>query len=105
MTTLSTTDQIFFERAGLDRDRVTRLVGEALGGVDDGELFLEYCQSEGISFDDGRIRRSPCSPRMSSKVCAVQSSRSALQRLVPQAPADVRQPLATAGAAESCCVQ
>ena len=56
MTTLSTTDKIFFERAGLDRDRVTRIVGEALGGVDDGELFLEYCQSEGISFDDGRIR-------------------------------------------------
>jgi TldD protein len=56
MTTLATTDKIFFERAGLDRDRVTRLVGEALGGVDDGELFLEYCQSESISFDDGRIR-------------------------------------------------
>ena len=56
MSTLATTDKIFFESAGLDRDRVTRLVGEALSGVDDGELFLEYCQSESISFDDGRIR-------------------------------------------------
>jgi TldD protein len=56
MTTLATTDKIFFERAGLDRDGVERIVGEALGGVDDGELFLEYCQSESISFDDGRIR-------------------------------------------------
>jgi TldD protein len=56
MTTLATTDRIFFERAGLDRDQVTRIVGKALGGVDDGELFLEYCQSESISFDDGRIR-------------------------------------------------
>ncbi|MGH6618397.1 MAG: metalloprotease TldD [Alphaproteobacteria bacterium] len=56
MSTLATTDKIFFERAGLDRDQVTRLVGETLGGVDDGELFLEYCQSESISFDDGRIR-------------------------------------------------
>jgi TldD protein len=56
MTTLATTDRIFFERAGLDRDQVTRIVGEALDGVDDGELFLEYCQSESIFFDDGRIR-------------------------------------------------
>jgi TldD protein len=56
MSTLATTDKIFFERAGLDRDKVTRLVGEALDGVDDGELFLEYCQSESISFDDGRVR-------------------------------------------------
>jgi TldD protein len=56
MSTLATTDKIFFERAGLDRDKVTRLVGEALNGVDDGELFLEYCQSESISFDDGRVR-------------------------------------------------
>jgi len=56
MSTLATTDRIFFEQAGLDRDRVTRLVNDALTGVDDGELFLEYCQSESISFDDGRIR-------------------------------------------------
>jgi TldD protein len=56
MSTLATTDKIFFESAGLDRDRVTRLVDDALTGVDDGELFLEYCQSESISFDDGRIR-------------------------------------------------
>jgi TldD protein len=56
MSTLARTDKIFFERAGLDRDKVTRLVGEALNGVDDGELFLEYCQSESISFDDGRVR-------------------------------------------------
>ena len=56
MSNLDTTDKIFFESAGLDRDKTARLVGEALGGVDDGELFLEYCQSESISFDDGRIR-------------------------------------------------
>ena len=52
MSTLATTDRIFFDQAGLDRDRISKLVGETLGGMDDGELFLEYCQSESISFDD-----------------------------------------------------
>ena len=56
MSTLATTDRIFFEQAGLDRDRISDLVGETLNGMDDGELFLEYCQSESISFDDGRVR-------------------------------------------------
>ena len=56
MSTLDITDDLFFNRGGLDRDRVTKLVGEALDGADDGELFLEYCQSESIAFDDGRVR-------------------------------------------------
>ena len=56
MTELATTDRIFFEGAGLDRRRVERLVGDALVGMDDGELYLEYTQSEGISLDDGRIK-------------------------------------------------
>ncbi|MBT5456281.1 MAG: metalloprotease TldD [Rhodospirillaceae bacterium] len=56
MTHLATTDQLFFERAGMDRDRITQLAGETLDGADDGELFLEYRQSEGLAFDDGRLK-------------------------------------------------
>jgi len=56
MTNLATTDDLFFGKTGLDRDRVTEIAAEALTGMDDGELFLEYCQSESISFDDGRVR-------------------------------------------------
>src|SRR3546814_2853241 len=40
----------------MDPERVGRIVGEALEGTDDGELFLEYRQSEAIAFDDGRVR-------------------------------------------------
>src|SRR3546814_161446 len=40
----------------MDPERVGRIVGEALEGTDDGELFLEYRQSEAITFDDGRVR-------------------------------------------------
>ena len=47
---------LFFDRKGLDRGRVQSLVDDALKGADDGELFLEYRQSESFSFDDGRLK-------------------------------------------------
>ena len=50
------TDELFFVRAGLDRDRVSAIVGKALAGCDDGELYLEYRQSESLAIDDGRIK-------------------------------------------------
>ncbi len=55
---LAATDRLFFERpdATLDRETAARLAGQALGGADDGELFLEYRESETLSLDDGRIR-------------------------------------------------
>src|SRR5918912_543021 len=56
MSRLAETDILFFERAGLDRDRTQRLVADALAGSDDGELFLEYRLSEAISVDDGRVK-------------------------------------------------
>lgn len=53
-TPLSVTDRLFF--AEMDRAGTERQVREALAGADDGELFLEYRESEMISLDDGRIR-------------------------------------------------
>src|SRR6478609_7640793 len=47
---------LFFGEAGMDRGRVQRLVDESLRDADDGELFLEYRQSESFSFDDGRLK-------------------------------------------------
>ncbi len=56
MSALATTDDLFFTRAGLDRVRLEGLLGEALAGADDGELFLEFSQSESLVFDDGRLK-------------------------------------------------
>jgi TldD protein len=53
---LAVTDDLFHDRAGLDRDRVASLVSDALQGADDGELFLEYSQSESFSWDDGKLK-------------------------------------------------
>jgi len=53
---MAKTDEGFFERAGLDRSNVQSLVDESLRDSDDGELFLEYRQSESFVFDDGRLK-------------------------------------------------
>jgi TldD protein len=45
------------DRAGLDRDVARRHLGRGLDGADDGELFLEYRQSEMLVFDNGRLKQ------------------------------------------------
>ena len=56
MAELAATDDLFFTRTGLDRGRIQAIVSDALKGSDDGELFLEYRQSEALAFDDGRLK-------------------------------------------------
>src|ERR1700754_4256300 len=56
MSNLIEADRLFFERAGLDRARIERTVADSLKGADDGELYLEYAQSEALSYDDGRLK-------------------------------------------------
>jgi TldD protein len=53
-TPLAVTDRLFF--AELDQGATERLVKQELAGSEDGELFLEYRESESLSLDDGRIR-------------------------------------------------
>jgi TldD protein len=45
------------DRAGLDRVRLNRIVARGLDGADDGELYLEYRQSEVLVFDNGRLKQ------------------------------------------------
>src|SRR5215470_11169371 len=45
------------DRANLDRDAVRREVTRGLAGADDGELFLEYGQTEALGFDNGRLKQ------------------------------------------------
>jgi TldD protein len=44
------------ETAGVDPDRALSILGDALAGADDGELFLERSESESLVFDDGRLK-------------------------------------------------
>ncbi len=52
----TTLNDIFFTRTGLDKARLSGIVSNSLHGMDDGELFLEYCQSEALTFDDGKLK-------------------------------------------------
>ena len=71
MSRETVTDEIFFNRAGLDRPRTEGIVADALHGADDGELFLEYRQSESFSFDDGRLKNASFDTRQGFGLRAV----------------------------------
>jgi TldD protein len=45
------------DRAGLDRQDARRHIAHGLEGADDGELYLEYAQSEMLGFDNGRLKQ------------------------------------------------
>src|SRR4249920_2385972 len=45
------------DRAGLDRQEARRYLARGLEGADDGELYLEYAQSEMLVFDNGRLKQ------------------------------------------------
>ncbi len=53
---LNTAEKLFHAQGGLDPVTAARHIATAIDGADDGELFLEYRESESISLDDGRIR-------------------------------------------------
>jgi TldD protein len=55
MTVPATTSLL--DRAGLDPARIRQHLDRALEGADDGELFLEYRQSEMLVFDNGRLKQ------------------------------------------------
>src|SRR5436189_2353237 len=55
MTQVSTASLI--DRTGLDRVRLKRHLARGFEGADDGELFLEYRQSEALVFDNGRLKQ------------------------------------------------
>jgi TldD protein len=53
---LTLAETLFHAASGLDPVTAARHIATATDGADDGELFLEYRESEAISLEDGRIR-------------------------------------------------
>ena len=56
MTDTALLNTLFYEKPGMNRERVAQMVADALHGMDDGELYLEYAQSESLVFDDGKLK-------------------------------------------------
>ncbi len=56
MSDIAITDGLFYGRTELEQDRVASLVADSLHGAEDGELYLEYVQSESLLLEDGKIK-------------------------------------------------
>src|SRR5665213_3342379 len=50
------TEHSILDRVGIAPERARQMVAEALDGADDGELYLEFSQSESLLFDNGRLK-------------------------------------------------
>ena len=48
---------LFYTQTGLNEASALSITEDALAGCDDGELYLEYTQSESFVFDDGRLKK------------------------------------------------
>src|SRR6476620_4020147 len=53
---MTSQEDLLCTQTGMERSRVQDLVDKTLHGADDGELFLEYRQTESFAFDDGRLK-------------------------------------------------
>ncbi len=56
MKPAASNNDLFFENSELDRKQTESFVSETLNNCNDGELFLEFTQSETLSFDDGQLK-------------------------------------------------
>ena len=54
---MNISDKIFYDNTDLEQSKLQDLVRESLHGMDDGELFMEYRQTESFSLDDGHIKK------------------------------------------------
>ena len=100
MSALATTDDLFFNRADatLGRQAAERITADALAGMDDGELFLEYRESESISLDDGRIRAANYDTAMGFGLRAVLGEETGYAHAGELSDAAVKRAAATVGA-------
>lgn len=64
-------DELFHGTGRLDLETAHKHLTTALDGADDGELFLEYRESESISLDDGKIRAASFDTRLGFGLRAV----------------------------------
>ncbi len=67
--------ELFFTGTGLDRDRAASITGEALHGMDDGELFIELSRSESLLWDDGKLKSASYDSRSGFGLRAVSGER------------------------------
>jgi len=98
MTDIHILNELFFRRTGMDKPHVQQLVADALAGVDDGELFLEYLQSESLNYDDGKLRNANFNTSQGFGLRSVLGEASAYAHASELSEAAIKRALATARA-------
>ena len=61
MNKINNSYDLFFKKENLDFTKTEKIVNESLRKADDGELFLEFKQSENFIFDDKKIKNASTS--------------------------------------------
>ena len=49
-------NKILFESSDLDTETISSITKKSLHGFEDGEFFIEYCESESMVLDDSKIK-------------------------------------------------
>tara|TARA_B100000029_G_scaffold56099_1_gene50814 strand:+ start:11980 stop:13413 length:1434 start_codon:yes stop_codon:yes gene_type:complete len=68
---------IFFKNENLDFNKTEKIVNESLRKADDGELFLEFKQSENFTFDNKKIKNASSSTEKGFGIRSVKDDTSA----------------------------
>ncbi len=50
------TEKLFFSNSDLNDSKIDKIVSDSLLKADDGELYLEFCESESFVYDDQRLK-------------------------------------------------
>jgi len=50
------TEKLFFSNSDLNDSKIDKIVSDSLFNADDGELYLEFCESESFVYDDQRLK-------------------------------------------------
>ena len=50
------TERLFFSNSDLNDSKIDKIVSDSLLNADDGELYLEFCESESFVYDDQRLK-------------------------------------------------
>ena len=61
MENINNSYDLFFKKEGLNFNKTEKIINESLRKADDGELFLEFRQSESFLFDDKKIKNASTS--------------------------------------------
>ena len=77
MKNTSNSYDIFFKNEGLDFGKTEKIVNESLRKADDGELYLEFKQSESYVYDDKKIKNASTSTDKGFGLRSVKDEKSA----------------------------